>query len=68
MACQILRTQVGRNTSRAITIQRTIPLPPRPVGHRTLQPGGLNESPFAQSQSQTTAHTMTSTAYPIDQP
>ena len=58
MACQILRTQVGGDTPRESTFRHTVKLPPGPMGHRTLQPGGLSESSFAQSQPETAPHTV----------
>lgn len=59
VACQTMRPQVGGDTPRTNTIRGPAKLPPRPMGHGILQPGGVDESLLAQSQSEAAAHTMT---------
>ncbi|KAL9604235.1 MAG: hypothetical protein Q9219_000633 [cf. Caloplaca sp. 3 TL-2023] len=58
VARQILRSKMGRDTPRTDTVLFTVKLPPGPMGHGTLQPGGLIESSFTESQPEATPYSI----------
>ncbi len=49
VACQVLRPEVGGDTSRKTTLPDPLQLPPGSLGHRTRKPGGINNKPQSTS-------------------